>query len=539
MKHRTIQLIALCQLLLQSSIAFSTHRNPPPFKVSSSKEPRQSETAVVFLPGCMMDPSQYNGLVQAIQELSNQKVWVDVPNLPFKMANPLTVPNAIKQSIQNLRKNGYKGKKIFLAGHSLGGVFLPDQLTKEFEMEIAGMIFVGSFEPRSGVPVDVPRLTVCGELDGLVRTSRIAEAYHQSSTETVTPNELHKPVVLVEGMNHFQFLEGKPHFMKQGRDLEPEISDQQALYEVSSTIVEFLDYHTLNQDNPAMYDIQSSLASRVQSSGKHLKPILDAMKLEGRIGNHHSKGSRWSEIVQKTILDNVYGIKNLGSHKINDEFHPSWKVQPDPDKPFFHPKVLVHEENETNERKIELQTISQNIYEMLGELFDTGFFSSAATEIRAKFNSPQAVCQVLANNEIEISEKDNIEDIAGLINNMTIQWAIDSVPNAVRHRYEKRGVKLVAGQDVCHNNGPGWIWSRLNYRRQECNGEKSMVIQSHTMSTPTNHFIPTVQGKLYMKLLSPAKAMDWIYTDSLRGDPSEVFSFKFTQKKINELFAFH
>lgn len=37
------------------------------------------------------------------------------------------------------------------------------------------------------------------------------------------------------------------------------------------------------------------------------------------------------------------------------------------------------------------------------------------------------------------------------------------------------------------------------------------------MSTPLDHPVPFSGGKLYCKLLSPAKALDWMYTDSLRS----------------------
>ena len=37
------------------------------------------------------------------------------------------------------------------------------------------------------------------------------------------------------------------------------------------------------------------------------------------------------------------------------------------------------------------------------------------------------------------------------------------------------------------------------------------------MNTPLDHPVPFVGGKLYCKLLSPAKALDWMYTDSLRS----------------------
>ena len=40
------------------------------------------------------------------------------------------------------------------------------------------------------------------------------------------------------------------------------------------------------------------------------------------------------------------------------------------------------------------------------------------------------------------------------------------------------------------------------------------------MVTPTDHPIPLAGGKMYAKVLSPAKALDWMYTDSMRPDPN-------------------
>lgn len=36
------------------------------------------------------------------------------------------------------------------------------------------------------------------------------------------------------------------------------------------------------------------------------------------------------------------------------------------------------------------------------------------------------------------------------------------------------------------------------------------------MTTPVDYPLKAIGGMLYCKLLSPAKALDWMYTDSLR-----------------------
>jgi hypothetical protein len=71
---------------------------------------------------------------------------------------------------------------------------------------------------------------------------------------------------------------------------------------------------------------------------------------------------------------------------------------------------------------------------------------------------------------------------------------------------------LVAGPDRSHNNGPGWIWSGLSFDRR-----KDVVeVRWHTLLTAVDHPIPFANRKLYMKLLSPVRVLDWgMYTDSL------------------------
>jgi hypothetical protein len=92
---------------------------------------------------------------------------------------------------------------------------------------------------------------LCDELDGLVRTSRIAESYHHAITSKGDTDEakLSNPVVLIEGMNHFQYVSGEPSVMKKFRDLRAEIDDSSAIEVVGSTVAHFLDYHGGTRQN--------------------------------------------------------------------------------------------------------------------------------------------------------------------------------------------------------------------------------------------------------------------------------------------------
>jgi hypothetical protein len=216
-------------------------------------------------------------------------------------------------------------------------------------------------------------------------------------------------------------------------------------------------------------------------------------------------------MIQATILQDVCGI-DLQQHDdeiiVKDEVLECRTLKPwDREKPFFHPAV-VGRENEDGSANLSIQTVSQPVYGTLGEFFDTGFFSSTATKIRAKLNSPDAMLRAMGKDYEDV----NVENIAALINNATIQWALEQPPESVRRRYLARGLPWVAGPDRSHNNGPGWIWSGLSFDRRT----DAVEVRLHTMHTSVDHQIHFADGKLYMKLLSPARVLDWMYTDSLR-----------------------
>ena len=61
---------------------------------------------------------------EEIQNRSSLNLWVALLDGFFdQLPNPIQLKSAFKKAVGQLQQAGYNGKKVFLAGHSLGGKF--------------------------------------------------------------------------------------------------------------------------------------------------------------------------------------------------------------------------------------------------------------------------------------------------------------------------------------------------------------------------------------------------------------------------------
>jgi hypothetical protein len=541
--------------IVQSTLRASNGQDlllpPPGDKISL---PYSQHTSLILVPGALVKPEQYHDVARAIQQSSDQAVWISIPHVQL-VANPLMIGRCVQDAFVRLKRFGYPGTKTFVGGHSLGGAFLPEILDHHLSVgQVEGLIHLGCILSRNAEKDPrihrLPHMVLTGELDGLVRASRVAEDYHRyvvrklqstkemgDSTITATNAMLNHAVVLVPGMNHFGFISGEPPFMDEFRDLRSELSHDDAVQQVALSVSEFMDYHRTKKMERA-----TPLIQRMNETISYVQPILAAMELEGsyHLGKtpchlceeaEHSQnccddcleGSPWAAMVQRDIAPEgiEYGL-------VKDEFHQSWWINPFHDPPFYHPSidatsvekkanVLLNATSPTMTtstrvaKVLSMETVSEPVYEKSDMyLFDAGFFSNAALELRCKFNSRQSILEAAGGDAPPFESECGT---CSKMNEQTIKWALEQVPESVKSRYLERGTKLVAGKDIEHSAGPSWIWSYMDYRRVD---DRTMELDSHIMSTPLDHPVPAAGGKLYCKLLSPAKALDWIYTDSLR-----------------------
>ena len=101
------------------------------------------------------------------------------------------------------------------------------------------------------------------------------------------------------------------------------------------------------------------------------------------------------------------------------------------------------------------------------------------------------------------------------INMAAYMWALAQCDPAVRTRFSRLGQPLVMGSDVVVIVYPLWSSHRLSFTpRQDSSGHDVMEVTSPTMRYAVS--LPAVGGLHFCKLLSPARAMEWVYVDGLR-----------------------
>ena len=205
-----------------------------------------------------------------------------------------------------------------------------------------------------------------------------------------------------------------------------------------------------------------------------------------------------------------------------------------------------------NDCTLNTTSVTQHVYKNSGEVdlwrlsfsvpsADTGYLPIAARELRVKLKSRNAVYEAagVAAGDPAITAV-NVTDVpasegggAGLgrcaeINQAAIDWALDQLSDAARKRYESFGQTMVVEGDEegwC-GGGPCWIWDPLKFKTDDEAGvvrvrAVGMVEDNYNKfpcgeSKEKGEHIPCPTGFHYCKLMSPARALEWMTVDGLR-----------------------
>ena len=471
------------------------------------------EVAMVFIEGADIAPEQYVPLARAIQNSSNYSLWVGIPKFSFDTPNPLEIAECVNRIIGSMRGAGMDTMTVFFAAHSLGGIILQDYLFNNKEA-VSAQVLMGAYLLRKyrTQTYPVPTLTIGGELDGLSRVTRIMESfYHRvlkasDRTKAVT----NFPVVTVAGMSHMQFASGDPPPEVKAKDLRPEISEEQAHAEVASLVNTFI---SLQLGDSHSF---SKLSKAVEATDTFMRPIVAAFELEGY---HNFKppcnsdppssaclvGSQWSCRAQEIMG----GLKEARVNN-TDQFHPVDQIDPD-----HLPHIGNNCSAPTPHCLLETETVTQNVYEELDKL-DAALVPISASEMRVKMSSRQAIMEAAGYNNVDFNTSDGFS-ICSVINKASYNWALSNASNTTVARFQKFGEPYVMGEDEGpYDIGPLWIWDPLKYKKTTSSGNDAIEIRSPTLRTPLDFYIKVIAGFHYCKLLSPARAMEWVYVDGLR-----------------------
>jgi hypothetical protein len=403
-----------------------------------------------------------------------------------------------------------------------------DLMGSDFAVHLPGGDY--SFLASSPVPV----LAIAAELDGVTRFSLFAAQRHQHAHQ-------HRFVV-VGGASHHSF--AQTSWKGLDLDLQAEITNKAAQQHAATLIHEWV---RTNQGNSTT---STKLLEAAELRAAQLAaPIVKALQLEGsaalgqEICNsdfptnpscNYPKypdfslppgpspapsplpssdcvcGSEW---VTNYAFPAVSGAADKGfAVHAADAFHDVSDVHP------FH---LPHTWNNCTAPQgcnLNVTTLTMNVNGS-GTLFPSSAAPPlSALELRTKMKSRQTLWEDagLGKQSVDVDQKNM--SLCRSANRMAWDWALANADPAVRSRFQKSGEPFVMVDDVVAPigwTGPTWIKKELNYTRT---AQGTIEVQSWTFvvgeSPIKSKLLPT--GMHYCKLLSPARCMEWIYTDGLR-----------------------
>jgi hypothetical protein len=543
-------LLALLLLQFSSPVVASSERDnvlimKPPAGKSGTP------AAWIVLPGAEIDKNTYQPLAEALQQMAQMPLWVAVLGTYL---TPTPVPPEIGPRIDAVLKTmksqglDLETVKVFYGGHSLGSVFIQDHLNAYHgskgpmggKVKVLGQVLMGGFLqrkynwPKKTYPVST--LTIGGELDGLARCTRLAEAFYAAD------GAADFPVVIVPGMTHMQFSSGKPPALVKARDLIPEITYDQAHSQVASLIASYFGKVAGVEDG-------SSLKSAVSATSDFVKPIIAAYNLEG--GRYFNAPAQYGGPLQKTCVKGGCDGKSNWAPKAQEIISSvdGWKLSvsnqyvdcsstPLTGEVFHLPTIT----NNTQTKTITMTTYSQNHFDdaqpswfawkEIFDTFDTGFIATSAEEIGTKLASRQ--CTLIKGvGEVNASFSEDDPQFCKQTNEQAYAWAQKNAASTTADRFKKYGVKYIFGDDIPKAGGPLFLDARLAFdEKKDASGETVVSVAAPMQKTEIDywkkHFGPIPRPSAipdpgcfhYCKLLSPARATEWIYVDSLRAKRS-------------------
>ena len=474
--------------------------------------------AIVLLPGPGVGPAQYQPLAAEVQTVSEFSVWVGIPKLPLDVVLLEDIGAGISRVLLGLQAEGMApGTSLFLAAHSpLSAIPLQTYLLKNSTLAHStnGQILLGSFLQRTfrGTPYAVKTLTIGGEVDGVCRVTRIMEEYYHR-VQTASDNKAVSsfPVVVVRGMSHFQFASGDmPGAMKE-KDFRPEISYDTAHSTVAAVVSSFMSVAMGNSSELA------TLTKVVMETGAFLKPLIEAYQLEGSyklkppcFENPPSPacqvGCPWTQGAMAMMAELTVGHVND-----SDQIHPASEIFPK----IHHPAISSNCSSPTPSCIVQVSSVSECVYHK--DEADDGGVATSANEIRAKLKSRQSVMIAAGYGNVDFNKSD-AGSRCKTINQQTYEWALNNSDPHTLSRFKEYGVAMVMGEDKgCLENGGLWIYLPMDYTTStNSTGGEILVLQSIQLKTPVTYSIKLFAGMHYCKLLSPARAMEWVYVDGLR-----------------------
>jgi len=449
------------------------------------------DLGIIMIPGAQIQGEKYEDLMKEIQnQLPGVRLWAGLTRGWLgSFPNPVEIAGAINDCKNKASSEGLYGP-VFMAGHSLGGIMLETYIKDHPDMA-AGIILLGSYLPDlfgdDSNEFPVPVLTAVGELDGLT----ISYVYREWKESAAADGVGKYPVYVINDANHGQVASGEiPSFVTE-QDIPSPISFEEAHVRYAQAVISFIILQAqelfTEDDMSVAYEIQNEL---IRYTNEFLVPFATTSLMETDGANIPS--SSWMLEGQKILLS---ASEEELSNLVVIDF-----VVPFEDLGDAKPGV-----NSSAECQALVSTFSQPQYDT--SVADANTLYSASV-IKAKFKLEDVVREALCLPE---APRKQCKDV----NAAAFDLALSLATEEARQRFLDIGTRLVFDDDSVSPWGPGWEFSfGLHYSK--INETHTRLYSTSLISEP-DFFIQSAAGMHYCDLLSPFRALEWIYITGLQG----------------------
>ncbi|GMH94006.1 hypothetical protein TrST_g4045 [Triparma strigata] len=495
--------------------------------------PDYEDKAIVFFPGGNVPNTNYTTpLVSLQEEVAASMINLHVIVLGFKTRKCIQVcptsstcfllHNQVQSSLDLLETSGFTGSletDVFLGGHSLGGTCV-NQLVQGYSSStpqyLNGLFMWGSYIDASGeysLPdYPAPFALVGAELDGgLARPGKMASWVDQfndfKSGQKLNVEDLQtkKAVVIIPGIDHSDFC---PGFEVPGDIIPSSVTSAEAMKRISKVTGTWL---------KKLWGVSTRLESIFlrevyEETEKFLRPYFAALDMEVQYHAMHytGTGGTYSPICEKAqmILANLsledearVSISRGCDNENFDETRSCAYLNSTDDLEHSRSQYSFEPDNSDNL----LVNVSAHA-DYYRNFKNTGSIT-AASEVACKMLTGARIAEQLQIEYDAETSRKTCKDVNQYLYDQALQLIEGT---ETYNRYMESGKKLCFKDDfdAYFSAGPAWIKESLEIKEDDdCLSVASVKIDTALDSK-------LFPGVHYCKLLSPARVLDWIMTDS-------------------------
>ncbi|BFZ04862.1 hypothetical protein BsWGS_07901 [Bradybaena similaris] len=484
-------------LLLLATAATRTHGShmtmqPLPGKSKSSDG---RDAAIIILPETGVIHTDYTLLGRRIQQLYPARLWLSLLDTASEGSLTLdNLPLLLGESMTELESAGMtESADIFLAAHGHPGQVAADY-AQAVPSTLRGLILLGTFLPKrfSLDLFPLPVLTLVGEVDGVVRITRLAQMLRSVVTAQESEPSLvtHSPVVVLEGANHDVFILGELPPWLHNIDIEAQVDKNVSMTTASNLTAIFI--ANVLQKPMGLADAEQVFKATFEYAVNVTEPITSLMEM-----TQDNLKSYWVKSAQKWLS----GLEGKHSTQLEvDSYIVSDRV------PL--PPALVKEHGINY--VITFSDINHGQQNGDSEDSDSEANPQAPEEIAARMVGPERIHEYLQ--DTTIARNYTCRDL----NYASFMTAYHTASEAARIRYDNHHRGVIFEPDIVTDSEVLWETTRLKLETVS----RVLHVTSISYKTANDLSLSQYAGLFFCKLLPPDRALEWIYVDSLRRSVS-------------------